>query len=200
MMKVGLTGGIGCGKSAATAVFASLGVPIVDADIAARTVVEAGSAGLAAIEQQFGAGVINDDGSLNRQQLREHIFSNESARKELEAILHPLIRRQMWQQVEQLHSAYCILDIPLLFETKQDELMDRVVVVDCPEKLQIERICQRDNISKAEAVAIIEAQIPRDQRLAGAHDIIENRASLVELKRQVTALHQKYMKHAESFS
>jgi len=200
MMKVGLTGGIGCGKSAATALFAALGVPIIDADIAARTVVEPGSVGLAAIEQRFGSEVLSDDGSLNRQQLRKQIFTNEAARKELEAILHPLIRKQMWQQVEQLHSPYCILDIPLLFETKQDELMDRVVVIDCPEKIQIERICQRDSISKAEAVAIIKTQISRDQRLAGAHDIIENKASLVELKQQVTALHQKYLKHAEAFS
>ncbi len=193
MIKIGLTGGIGSGKSATTAAFAALDVPIIDADIAARVVVEVGSPGLKAIKDQFGPQVLNDDGSLNRQQLRDEIFTDEKARQKLEALLHPLIQENMWRQLDQLDTAYAILDIPLLFETKQDQLMDRVLVIDCPVELQIQRICQRDKISKTEAMEIIQAQISREKRLAGAHDIIDNQGSLEELHKQVMALHQQYL-------
>lgn len=198
MIKIGLTGGIGCGKSAATAAFAALGVPIIDADVSAREVVAVGSPGLRAIKSRFGAQLLNDDGSLNRQQLKDQIFADHRARKELEQILHPLIRAHMWQQLDQLDSAYAILDIPLLFETKQDRQVDRVLVVDCPEQLQIQRICKRDNISEPKARAIIQAQISRDQRLLGAHDVINNQGSIDQLQEQVSELHSRYLKLAGS--
>ncbi len=198
MLKIGLTGGIGSGKSAATARFAELGAPIIDADITARKVVETGSPGLLAIEQRFGSSILNKDGALNRDLLRDLVFSDDKARSDLESILHPRIRQHMWQQLAQLDDPYAILDIPLLFETKQNQQMDRVVVVDCPRELQIERICNRDHISAADAAAIIRAQISREERLKGAHDIIDNSGTLLKLTEQVDALHISYLELAKN--
>jgi len=198
MLKIGLTGGIGSGKSAATAQFAALGAPVIDADIVARTVVEAGSPGMLAIQKRFGPGILNKDGTLDRRRLRDLVFSDKKARADLESILHPRIRQQMWVQFNQFNEAYAILDIPLLFETKQNQQMDRVVVVDCPRELQIERICKRDHISEADAVAILQAQISREERLAGAHDIIDNSGTLLELSEQVNALHNSYLELAKN--
>lgn len=196
MFVVGLTGGIGCGKSAVTDRFAALGVPIIDADVVARTVVEPGQPALREIVQQFGADALCPDGTLNRTWLREHIFSNPDAKSTLEGILHPRIRADMRRGLDELDSPYAIFSIPLLFETGQDKSVDRILVVDCTPELQISRVTRRDQASEAQTESIIASQIDRESRLAKADDIIDNSGTLDDLRPMVERLHQKYLKLA----
>lgn len=188
-----LTGGIASGKSAVSACFEKLGVPIVDTDIIARQVVEPGSPALERIARELGAGFLDKDGGLNRTKMRQAIFSDPDLKSRLEAILHPLIGKEVLQQVNQLVSPYCIIVIPLFAESSAYAWIDRVLVVDVTEDAQIERVMARDGISRDQARAILNAQTGRQDRLALADDILDNSGNLSELPEKVKALHQKYL-------
>jgi dephospho-CoA kinase len=198
MFVVGLTGGIGSGKSAASARFEELGIKVVDADIVAREVVEPDSPALKLIVQQFGEQVQNADASLNRAALRQIIFSDSDAKLWLEALLHPLIRSQIIQQLSQAHSKYAILVSPLLFEAKQYELCSRTLLIDASETLQKERASLRDNTTAEAIQKIIEVQMPRESKLQLASDIITNDGDIEHLNAQVDRMHMEYLKLAQS--
>lgn len=193
MLIIGVTGGIGSGKTAVTDAFNDLGIQIVDADIAARTVVEKGRPALAEIEARFGPNILLDNGELNRAELRTIIFENQDHRKWLEQLTHPLIRNEIIQGLQSAKSPYVILSSPLLVESGQQLLVKRTLVVDVPEALQIERTCNRDNNSPEQVQSIIDAQIPRQKRLKAADDVLDNDQDLQHLRHQVTAFHQTYL-------
>jgi len=193
---VGLTGGIGCGKSAVTDLFERLGVPVIDADKVAREVVEPGQPALALIEKRFGSHVLAADGSLDRAQLRRMIFDDQQARRDLESILHPLIRQTMRRRLDALQAPYAILSIPLLQETGQNDSVDRVLVVDCTEEVQLERVCRRDRTEVENARAILAAQSSRTEKLKIADDVIENSGPREALIPQVEALHRRYLEES----
>jgi len=188
-----LTGGIASGKSAVSACFEKLGTPVVDTDIIAREVVEPGSPALERIAGELGAGFLDADGKLNRSKLRQAIFSDPELKSRLETILHPLIGKEVLQQVKQLDSPYCIIVIPLYAESSAYAWIDRVLVVDVIEDAQIERVMARDGISREQARAILNAQASRQDRLALADDILDNSGDLSELPEKVKALHEKYL-------
>lgn len=194
---VGVTGGIGSGKSAATAHFESLGIKVVDADIAAREVVAKGSEALQNIADHFGEHIILDSGELDRVALREIVFANPEERLWLEQLTHPLIRSTILSGLKQASSPYAILASPLLFESNQHEMVNRTLVVDVPEALQIERTCLRDNNPETQVRAIMAAQMDRQERLAKADDVISNDQDLAYLKSQVESLHEQYLALAE---
>ena len=196
MFVVGLTGGIGSGKSTVADEFASLGIDLVDADIAARAVVEPGSAALIAIADHFGRELIQSDGSLDRKALREIVFHNEAEKAWLEQLLHPLIGQWLKQQIQASQSPYCILVSPLLLETAQVELVDRVLVVDVLESTQVQRTLARDGGNEDTVRAIIAAQIGRQERLERADDVFDNEAALDTLSSRVQLLHNNYLQMA----
>ena len=190
---VGLTGGIGSGKTAASDWFASQGISIVDADVVAREVVEIGQPALYEIEQAFGQWVIQTDGRLNRAALRQYVFEHPSARTQLEQITHPKIRTQIIQQLQAATSPYSVLVSPLLIESKQHELVHRLLLVDVPEHLQLSRASLRD-AQAADAIAkIMQVQMPRLQRQTHADDIVVNDDDLNHLYAQLIPLHQLYL-------
>ncbi|MEJ2346638.1 MAG: dephospho-CoA kinase [Gammaproteobacteria bacterium] len=193
MLIIGLTGGIGSGKSAAAELFAQRGVPVLDADVMAREVVEPGMPALEEIADRFGADMLTASGHLDRRRMRGLVFGAPEKRRELEAILHPRIRRLMSERIAALHAPYCIVVIPLLVETGQRELCDRILVIDVPEPLQAERVQHRDGLSPEEIRAVLDAQATRDERLAAADDVIINDRDRSHLERQVQALHEKYL-------
>jgi len=193
MLKIGLTGGIGCGKSTVTALFSNYDIPIIDADIIAHQLVQPGQAALKHIEQTFGPAILNSDDSLNRQQLRDIVFSDTAKKAQLESILHPLIFQQMQAEHLQQSSPYSIICIPLLIETKMTSFVDRIVVVDCAIETQIERVKQRDQLSTERILSIIASQVTRKTRLSYANDIIDNSKSTTQLAEQVKKLHNQYL-------
>lgn len=190
---LGLTGGIASGKSAAAERFMALGVPLVDADHAARWVVEPGQPALAQIAERFGEAVLQADGSLNRAALRAQIFADSSQRRWLEALLHPLINAEIGRFLSTADAPYAILVSPLLIESGQHALTQRLLVVDVPAELQISRTLQRDGVDEAQVKAILAAQASREQRLAKAHDVLVNDRDLVWLHDEVERLHQFYL-------
>lgn len=192
-MIIGLTGGIGSGKSAVSDCFEKLGVTVVDADVVAREVVEPGTVALKSIADHFGDDILTAEGALDRAALRTLIFSDENQRKWLEALLHPLIRKEIIAQLNQSDSPYSILSSPLLLETDQQTLVDRVLVVDVPVELQLERTVQRDNNSTNQVKSIISAQSTRTYKQQKADDIILNIGTIEELQKDVFALHQRYL-------
>jgi dephospho-CoA kinase len=194
---VGLTGGIGSGKSAVCREFERFDVPIVDADIVSREVVAPGTAGLLAVVRAFGSDVLNAECTIDRAKMRQLIFEDESKRKTLESILHPLIRDQIRTQLSDVRSPYCILCVPLLVEKRGYENIDRILVIDCPVEVQIARVMARDSLSRAQVESIMQTQASREQRLRLADDIVENAAGLDSLRDQVEALHTKYLMIAE---
>ena len=194
---LGLTGGIGSGKSAASAWFEQQGISVVDADIVAREVVSLGHPVLQKITTQFGSWVLLENGELNRAALREHIFSHPEARQQLEAITHPAIRAEIIQQLHQAQSAYVILVSPLLFETKQTELTDRNLLIDTHEELQLSRATARDTQARAQIERIIQVQMPRLQKQQLADDIVLNDQDLNHLYAQLEPLHQQYLMEAK---
>ncbi len=196
VLRVGLTGGIASGKSTVADVFAGLGAQIIDTDVIAREVVRPGSDGLAAVVNAFGAGVLRDDGQLDRGKLREIIFADEDARAQLENILHPLIRREMLRQAREVRSAVQIFVIPLLAESGLADQVDRVLVVDCPESAQLARLLQRDGGSEQTAQKILAAQATREQRLELADDVIVNDTTVARLKTRVEELYAVYLAEA----
>lgn len=190
---VGVTGGIGSGKSAVTDRFERLGIVVVDADQAARVVVEPGRAALREIADHFGAGVIRADGTLDRAALRQRVFSDASERRWLEQLTHPLIGEEILAQLAAAGSAYSILSSPLLLETSQKALTDCVVVVDVPEALQLQRTMLRDDNDEAQVRRIMAAQMPREERLQGADIVIDNARPLRELDGVVQELHKEFL-------
>lgn len=199
MAIVGLTGGIASGKSTVADLFQRRGVPVIDADRVAREVTLPHSEGLEAIIDAFGREVLTEDGELDRRGLRQRIFDQPELRTKLEAILHPRIRRAMLAAAARLVTPpYVLFVIPLLFETGQRDMVDRVLVIDCLEQLQIERSMQRDGIGEAEARSILAAQASREQRLAIADDLIVNTGDLARLEQQVDRLHRDYLPWANS--
>ena len=190
---VGLTGGIGSGKSAASQWFETQGINVVDADIAAREIVEKGQPALAQIQSAFGDWVLLESGELNRKALREHIFQHPSARQQLEDITHPAIRQSIIVQLAQASSPYVILVSPLLFETNQHLLTQRTLLIDASIELQIQRASQRDGQSVEQIENIIQAQMPRDRKLDLADDIAINDGHLEHLYTQLQKLHLHYL-------
>jgi dephospho-CoA kinase len=192
VLKIGLTGGIGCGKSTVTALFAQWQVPIIDADCIAHDLVAVGQPALAQLSMLFGEAIIQTDGSLHRARLRELVFSDAQKKQQLEALLHPLIFQAIKAQLSQLTAPYCIIAIPLLFETKMTALVDRVLVVDCPLEMQIERVQKRDALPIEKIHAIIASQASREFRLAHADDCLDNASTDNALAQQVKKLHNFY--------
>lgn len=193
---VGLTGGIGSGKSTVAAYFRQHGVVTVDADDIAREVVEPGSSALEAITRHFGPQVIQENGSLDRAALREIVFAAEEKRQWLEQLLHPLIRQRTEQQLQAATSPYVILVSPLLLETDQKQLVDRILVVDVSTDTQLNRTMSRDNNSREQVERIMAAQMPRETRRTQADDIIDNEVSPDAVARAVKQLHYRYLKLA----
>jgi len=199
MLIIGLTGGIGSGKSTVARHFENLGVPIIDADDIGRQLVEPGRPALAAIAEHFGIDMLTDSGQLNRTRLRERVFTHPEQRRELEAILHPRIRTEIQQRITNLSPAcgYCLVSVPLLIESGWQDLVQRVLVVDTPRELQIRRTTARDGITRRQAEAIIASQAERDARLRAADDVIHNDGDLATLQEQVETLHRCYCQLAE---
>jgi dephospho-CoA kinase len=190
---LGLTGGIGSGKSAAAQHFINLGVHTVDADHAARWVVEPDRPALAQIAAHFGSGVLQADGQLDRTALRNRIFQHPEERRWLEALLHPLIRQEIISNLAKAQSPYAILISPLLIESGQYLLTQRVLVVDAPEQLQLERTMQRDQVNEPQVQAILKAQASRAERLRHADDVLLNDRDINWLQAEVERLHRFYL-------
>ncbi len=194
--RIGLTGGIASGKSTVAARFVELGVPVVDADDVARAVVVPGSTGLAEVVARFGCEILATDGSLDRQALRRVVFADAGLRRALEAILHPLIRAEMETRAVAAAGPYVVLAIPLLVEGGNLKRVDRILVVDVDEDLQLKRVMARDASSPEQARAIVAAQAPRAARLAAADDVLVNDGGIAELQQAVDALHERYLRLA----
>jgi dephospho-CoA kinase len=195
---IGLTGGIGSGKSSVTDIFSGFGVAVIDADMISHEVVQAGQPALQTIAEAFGADVIGEDGQLRRAHLRSLIFDDLPARRQLEAIIHPLVHSEIARRVNQVTFPYCIVSSPLLLESSSAYDIDRILVVDAPEPLQIERASRRDKSQQEEIKKIIASQISRQARLDAADDVIVNDKDLYYLEEQVKTLHKKYLEIAAS--
>lgn len=192
MLRIGLTGGIGSGKSTVAELFAARGVPVIDADAIARELVAPGQPALTDIVATFGIDMLDAQGQLDRTRLRELVFNSSKERLRLEAILHPRIRAEMTARVAALKTPYVLLVIPLLFEAAQTDLVDRVLVVDAPPALQQQRVLARDQLPEQQIAAILAAQLDREHRLARADDVIDNSGDRTALERQVDDLHRRY--------
>ena len=192
MLKIGLTGGIGSGKSAVAKAFTALNTPVLDADEIAHRLVEKGQPALAQIQQAFGTGILNPDDSLNRKNLRELVFSDAKQKQKLELILHPLIYATLQAELELLTAPYCIISIPLLFETGMTHFVDRVLVIDCPVETQIKRVKIRDKLTIERIQSIIDSQVSRAFRKSKADDLINNSGNNYRLAEQVKKLHNLY--------
>jgi dephospho-CoA kinase len=196
-LRIGLTGGIASGKTTVALRFSELDVPVIDADEAARAVVEPGTPGLAEVLKRFGSGVLAENGELDRRALRELIFSDPASRRDLEAILHPLIRADMDLNAERALGPYLVLAIPLLIEGGSRERVDRILVVDAEEVLQLQRVMARDGCTEAQARAILASQASRSARLACADDVLLNTGTVTDLRHAVDHLHRRYLQLAE---
>jgi dephospho-CoA kinase len=194
---IALTGGIASGKSAAANMFAELGVPVLDTDQIARDVVEPGTAVLAQLVAEFGADILEPSGRLNRQEVRQRVFADPSERGKLEAITHPAIRAELARRAQAAIGPYQIHVIPLLVETGRAHQYQRVLVVDCPPEIQLQRLMSRDGSSAAEAQRILQAQATRQQRLDAADDVIVNTGTVDDLRQFVLTLHGNYRLLAE---
>ena len=199
MLKVGLTGGIGSGKSTAAQRFEELGVPIIDADVIARNVVEPGKPALKEIIAAFGEKVVHSDGELDRTELRKIVFENREYKALLESLLHPRIYDEILRQLDHLSAPYCIVVIPLLAESKRIYPLDRVLVIDLPHALQLERTSARDQQSEEKIDKIIQSQSSRKKRLSLADDVVENSGTVELLYERIDLLHQKYTGLAHQF-
>jgi dephospho-CoA kinase len=196
-LRIGLTGGIASGKSTVTQRFTELGVPVIDADVASRRVVEPGSPGLDQVVRRFGPGMLDARGNLGRPALRALIFSDPTARRALDALLHPLIRIDMEQQAAKASGPYLVMAIPLLVEGgNARDRVDRVLVVDVDEAVQLQRVQTRDGASVEQARAILGSQASREARLAAADDVLSNSGSVADLRQAVDRLHAQYLQMA----
>lgn len=191
---IGLSGGIASGKTTVANLFNEhFNIDIVDADIVAREVVAVGSDGLKQITDHFGEAILLEDGALNRSKLRELIFSDPTEKQWLNDLLHPMIRNKIDSDLSKVTSPYALLVAPLLVENQMQGMADRVLIVDVPSEVQIERTMNRDNVSREQVVSILKSQASREQRLAVADDVIKNHTKNQELLPQITDLHQKYL-------
>ena len=191
---IGLTGGIASGKTTVADLFQEhFNIDIVDADIVAREVVAVGSEGLRQIAEHFGEAILLEDGTLNRAKLREQIFSSPEDKTWLNALLHPMIRNKIEEGLTNIRSPYGLLVAPLLIENQMQGMADRVLIVDVPTEVQIQRTMNRDNVSEEQVKAILKSQASREQRLAVADDVIKNHTKNQDLLPQITELHQKYL-------
>ncbi|WP_394147748.1 dephospho-CoA kinase [Shewanella atlantica] len=195
---VGLTGGIGSGKTTVANIFAELGIQLVDADIIAREVVEVGSEGLNKITAHFGKSILNKDQSLNRSKLREIIFSQPDKREWLNNLMHPMIRSEIHKRLNSATSPYAILVAPLLFENGLDRLVNLTLLVDISPEQQLDRTIIRDEVSSEQIKNIIDSQVPRAERLSKADDVIDNHGKISALKGKVISLHNNYLKLANN--
>jgi dephospho-CoA kinase len=195
-LRIGLTGGIASGKSTVAQRFVELGIPVINADEVARAVVAPGQPGLAAVAGAFGAGVLAEGGGLDRRALRNLIFSDAARRKELEQILHPLIQAEMERRAAAASGPYLVMEIPLLIEGGKLDRVDRILVVDVDEAIQLERVMARDVSSPEQARAILAAQASRAQRLDAADDVLVNAGTVADLRRAVEDLHTRYLEIA----
>jgi len=193
MIVIGLTGGIGSGKSTVCQLFSELGAPIIDADEIAKTITKKGTTAYLSIQKRFGTEFFDSNGELNRKQLRQRIFTDTKAKQWLENMLHPIIINEMKQQVQTLKSAYVIIEIPLISKLPSRDWINRILVIDSDPQLQKERASKRDKYSETEIEKIIASQMPREQRCSLASDIIVNDGDKEKLRQQVTELHKKYV-------
>jgi dephospho-CoA kinase len=193
MLKIGLTGGIGCGKTTVSKLFEQLNIPVIDADTLAHQLVEVGQPALKEIVLAFGSDILNLDGSLNRKKLGQLIFSDRQQKQKLETILHPEIYQAIQTAIKSLNLPYCIISIPLLFETNMIDLVDRILVIDCPVESQIERVQKRDGLPLAQIQAIIDSQVSRIYRKTHAHDLIDTSKTNDKLAETVKKLHNSYL-------
>jgi dephospho-CoA kinase len=191
--RVALTGGIASGKTTVADLFATLGVPVIDTDVIAREAVEPGQPALDQVVEEFGPEVLGTDGRLDRRRLRERIFADPEAKRRLEAILHPTIRAEMERQSFAADGPYQVLVIPLLTEGKRRDHVDRVLLVDVPEELQIQRLMSRDGVTHEQAQASLDAQATRAERLAVADDVVRNTGRPEDLREAVARLHAQYL-------
>src|SRR3990172_3284989 len=196
VLRVGLTGGIGSGKSTVCNIFTNIGVPVIDADEIARQLAGPAQPALRLIVEAFGANVFTDSGELNRAYLRNLVFNDDAARTRLENILHPLVYKEIESRIRELNFPYCIICIPLLLEKHAQDKVDRVLVIDATEEQQILRACKRDQADRENIMRIMQAQTTRANRLAEANDIIHNDGNMASLRRQVINLHAAYNKMA----
>ena len=197
-LRIGLTGGIASGKSTIASFFADLGVPVIDTDVIAREVVAKGAPALDEIRTEFGDEVFDVDGMLDRKRMRNLVFSDDSKRRQLEGVLHPRIREAALNQAEAVTDPYMIIVVPLLVESPMKEFMDRVLVVDCSEEVQLSRLLARDTENDAQARRIIAAQASRNERLAIADDVVLNDAALDQTRTRIEALHKNYLELSAS--
>ena len=193
MLKIGLTGGIGCGKSTVARIFEQLKTPVIDADEIAHQLVAIGQPALAQIQQDFGTRVFKPDGSLDRKKLSEIVFSDPKQKQKLESILHPLVYQFIQAKIKQLNTPYCIICIPLIFETNMTHLVDRILVVDCSVETQIERVRKRDNMAIERIQSIIDSQVSRAFRKTHTNDLIDNSVTDDRLAEEVKKLHNLYL-------
>lgn len=199
-LRIGLTGGIASGKSTAARRFEELGVPVIDADDSARRVVAPGTSGLAQVVRSFGAHLMTPSGELDRSALRALVFADAHRRRELEAILHPLIRLDMDARAAAAKGPYVVLAIPLLVEGQSRDRVDRILVIDVDETVQMQRLMARDGRAPREAQAIMAAQASRAERLKAADDVLRNTATVAELRHAVDQMHQRYLCMSEALS
>ena len=194
-LKIALTGGIACGKSSVSQIFKKLGVPIIDLDVIARTVVETNTQGLVELVAHFGNGILNDDQTLNRQALRQQLFENSENQQIIEKILHPKILEKMQTDIEKLNTQLVIVEVPLLVEQNLSHLFDRAIVVDCSEENQLKRLLKREKLDEKLAKTMIATQASREQRLALSEklptDVIENNSEIFDIEQKAQDLYQK---------
>lgn len=194
---VGLTGGIGSGKSTVSDIFQKLGVEVIDADSISHELTATGQPGYTGILKLFGQQVLNEKKELRRDYIRKLIFNDHELKMALEGIIHPLVREEIVRRIDNISYPYCLISIPLLFESKSDINLDRILVVDLPEELQVERASRRDGVDEEDIEKIMQAQVPRQKRIELADDIITNDSGLESLAKQVNSLHEKYLQIAK---
>ncbi len=195
-LRIGVSGGIGSGKTTVCDMFKELGVPVIDADSISHQVTQKDGPAFQAIVDRLGESIVSESGELQREQLRKLAFADAAVREQLEAIIHPLVREEIAKQIDAVASCYCLISIPLLLESDQAGNFDLILIIDCPEALQISRASRRDNADPVEIKKIIAAQSDRKSRLDKADDVIYNDKDLASLRKQVSSLHRKYTKIA----
>lgn len=195
-LKIGLTGGIGSGKTAVSDLFAAMGVPVIDADVISRSLLEPGTEATQRVISEFGQGIAATTNTIDRKKLREYVFDHSDARNKLEAILHPLVYERIKLETAAIKAPYCIIVIPLLFEAGHQDLVDRILVVDADRRTQVERVKSRDRTSEEEIQKILDSQIDAAERRAMADDVVENNGDIDSLKSEVNALDTRYRKLA----
>lgn len=193
MLVIGLTGGIGSGKSTVADVFATLEVPIIDADKIARQLTETDQPAFQAIVRHFGSDILLSNGTLDRKKMRERVFNQPTEKAWLENLLHPLIRQVITKEIAKLSAPYCVVVIPLLFETGPYPFLSRILVVDISPDLQIERVRKRDQLTAEQVEKMLQSQVCREERLAGADEVIGNEGDLARLEREVEKMHRYYL-------